>query len=214
MTTLISPRLPRRPLICLGLASPIVASLVLGSSLFNDRADAQNQAPMPSTAVAMSRALATAPALFTVDVDGSLVARAAGDASPPEYDASSIEQAAKSISAEIPFPPGLNSASHFNWSDVLDSGPGGATMGDADLRRVIQANALRDWAWYAANHTLTDDERLVAKEIASWSAFRHSAGGISQYVEKVMSLGQTDEAKQFAAGMFRESGGRPVPSRW
>lgn len=197
-------------------AVPVVfASLVAAGSVAAitsfDRATASDSDEVARMMVSKSSALEQAEPLVAKDLSGQLVVQV--DHMDPAYTAATVEAAAKELSQEVPFPPGLNSMSHRNWSALVDRGVGAPTITRIDLLRAIQANALRDWAWYAAHNELDEHQRTVVGAIPNWSAFRAGSKLVQRVVGTVLA-GPSDEAKVEAAGMFRGEGGSPRPSRW
>lgn len=188
-------------------ASAMLAMTVLVGGIALNNGSSANAAGDPSDA-RKAEALSRAPSLMVTGVDGSVTLRA----DPVEYSVSEIEEAAKKYSAEVPFPPGLNSASHIDWAKAVDGGIGGTSMSASALQRVIQANAERDWAWYAANHDLTAEQTTIVQSISQWSGRRPARPGTTRLSDKVLQLGRSEEAKLLTSRTYPD--GRPKPSRW
>lgn len=128
------------------------------------------------------------------------------------YSADTIEDAARRMCTGIPFPPGLNSASHLNWRKAVDAGIGGTSMSETELGRVLQANAERDWAWYAARYELSEEQAQIVADISQWSGRRPERPGQLRLTDRVLELVRTEQARALTARAYAD--GHPLKTRW
>ncbi|HXE43907.1 MAG TPA: hypothetical protein VN635_01805 [Conexibacter sp.] len=126
----------------------------------------------------------------------------------PAIEPAAARDVARGISeAEVPLPPGLNTAAALDWQRQSDTGP--ITAGD--VRSLLQANAARDWVWYATHATLTPQETTILEQIPEWPALRGNAlGEIYQGAIARILAGDREYGQAFAARQFRERGGEPA----
>ncbi len=75
------------------------------------------------------------------------------------------------METEVPFPPGLDSASRLDWRRQTETG----ALSMADVRALVQSNALCDWIRFAAVDDLTGEQRTIVSQLASWPTSRGSA---------------------------------------
>jgi hypothetical protein len=117
--------------------------------------------------------------------------------------------AAAISAAEIPLPPGLDTATTLDWPGQSGFGPVTVT----DVRDLLQANAAFDWVWFAAAAELTGDHREIVTQIPDWPRFRgsHGLGARLREVFTSALAGDRTPAQDFAATQFRQHGGRPPP---
>lgn len=109
--------------------------------------------------------------------------------------------------AEIPLPPGLNTAAALDWPGQSGFGP----ITVADVRDLLEVNAARDWIWFAAHNDLTPEQRLILSEVPRWPRLRDSGLGASfaAAIDRILD-GDSDEwVQEFAARQFPEWNGRP-----
>jgi hypothetical protein len=129
---------------------------------------------------------------------------------PPDQ---SREVAAAISAAEIPLPPGFDTATTLNWPGQSGFGP----ITVPDVHDLLEANAAFDWVWFAATTELTGDHRQIVIQIPDWPRCRGTSG-LGLYLREVFTsalAGDRAPAREFAATQFRHQGGRrPPPIPW
>lgn len=188
--------------VAVALILAIATTLVLVTS--ND----SQAGPAPSAALEKAQALASAP-----DLPVEILPE---DETVQPADARAVAQ--RISEAEIPLPPGLNSAASLDWSKQSE-GFGGGAMAESEIRRTLQFNANRDWLWFAAHNPLTDDQRKILDTMLDWPALRGAKDRWSKILDEILTgktsnatAGQKQRAADLAAFRFRRTGGKP-PAR-
>lgn len=180
----------------------VVAAILMVTNIWH-RADAAPTANATETAVQglspaeKSDLLAKTPTVTAPFGDQSAI-----------IDPTRLRDVAKAVSGEeIPLPPGVNTAASLDWPAQAESGP----IRTDDVRRLLQANAARDWIWYAAHHELTPAERKIVLQISDWSALRGSgfAASLVEHAPRIFENPGSVWAIDFAMSLYPERNGRP-----
>jgi hypothetical protein len=109
--------------------------------------------------------------------------------------------------AEIPLPPGLDTAAALDWP--AQSGFGPITL--ADIHDLLQVNAARDWIWFAAHNDLTHEQREILMTVPDWPRLRGGALGhsVADAIPRILAGEDRAWAEQFAARQFPDHDSRP-----
>lgn len=193
-----------RALIAAAVVLATIAAVMIGSNTDSTAGTA------PSSALLKARALAEKPA------ERSPRTLLTGDAqAPPTYAPESAGAAAKRIAeAEIPLPPGLDSAGGLVWERQGMGGPVPETL----IRDLLESNAARDWIWYAATHDLTTDQREIVSLLLRWPGVRPATRWLQPKIEAVLDGKDRASARAEAARLFPDHGGAaravgtPIPA--
>ncbi|WP_320672366.1 hypothetical protein [Patulibacter defluvii] len=191
----------------LGAALAVVAAVAVALILLmsNSAQSEPNGNADPATPLGKVAALKTAPTLTRAPGEGEA-----------SYAPSEVRKVAAVVSAaEIPLPPGLNTASTIPW-DRQAGAIGYRQLPDSEVRRLLQTNALFDWLWYAAHNDLTAEQREIVLSIPSWPAFRDSAvrGHFEDAIDRIAVKGDRKFGEDFTAKLFPEKGHPPAPTGW
>lgn len=139
---------------------------------------------------------------------------AAAGATPEIVTADESRAVAEAIStAEIPLPPGLDTAAALDWPGQSSFGP----LTTSDIRDLLEANAARDWIWHAAHHRLTDEQRQILREIPEWRRVRGNPLGdmVRDAVERILRGEDGEWACRFARKQYPEwDGSPPANAAW
>jgi hypothetical protein len=115
---------------------------------------------MDARLAARSASLATAPAL-TWDPAARI-----------DYVGEAVRRRAEEVMADVPFPPGRNSAAGLSWGTHEQM----STLAEADIQLMVQLNAMCDWLRYAVESAelgqLAPATRTILADLPRWPAVR------------------------------------------
>lgn len=100
--------------------------------------------------------------------------------------------------AEIPLPPGLDSAAEIDWA--AQAGDDGEIALTA-VRELLELSAARDWLRYAADQReLTAEQRLILSDLPRWPCLRGGRLGdeAAAAVAALLSDGDAEPARALA----------------
>jgi xanthine dehydrogenase iron-sulfur cluster and FAD-binding subunit A len=103
--------------------------------------------------------------------------------------------------AEIPQPPGADSAGAIDWEQRC----GGDAITLGELHELLELGAARDWLRYASRHRLTAEQRLILSDVPRWPRLRDDPLGdeVAAAVTALLADGDAEPARALAERLAR-----------